>query len=151
MSLDQPITRRSALAAGAAGVGVVVLGACGSDEPAPAAKESKASTPATKAPAAAAADPIAALSDVPVGGAISAKDSDGKPIILAQPTAGQVIVFTAICTHTGCTVAPKGKDLDCPCHGSKYNAFTGAVINGPAPRPLAKVDVKVESGQVVAS
>jgi cytochrome b6-f complex iron-sulfur subunit len=149
MSLDQPITRRTALAAGAAGVGVVALGACGSDDSPPAAKEPEASTPATQAPAGAA--PIAALSDVPVGGAISAKGGDGKPIIVAQPTAGQVVAFTAICTHMGCTVAPSGKDLNCPCHGSKYNALTGAVVNGPAPRPLAKVDVKVESGQVVAS
>lgn len=149
MPVDQPITRRTALAAGAAGAGVVLLGACASDDPEPTAKEPEASTPATKAPAAAGA--IAALSDVPVGGAISAKGSDGKPIIVAQPTAGQVVAYTAICTHMGCTVAPSGKDLNCPCHGSKFNALTGAVVNGPAARPLAKVDVKVEAGQVVAS
>lgn len=149
MSLDQPITRRTALAAGAVGVGVVALGACSSDESKPAAKNGAEPTPAASSPAA--AGPIAALSDVPVGGAITAKGSDGKPIIVAQPTAGQVVAFTAVCTHRGCTVAPKGKDLDCPCHGSKYNAFTGEVINGPAPKALAKIDVKVDGTNVVAS
>lgn len=149
MSLDQPITRRTALAAGAVGVGVVALGACSSDESKPAAKKGAEPTPAASSPAPAGA--IAALSDVPVGGAIAAKGSDGKPIIVAQPTAGQVVAFTAVCTHGGCTVAPKGKDLDCPCHGSKYNAFTGEVINGPAPKALAKVDVKVDGTNVVAS
>ena len=87
---------------------------------------------------------LAQLSDIPVGTAIAAKDN-GKPIILSQPTAGTVKAFSAICTHMGCTVAPSadGKELDCPCHGSKYNATTGAVIHGPAPKALAPVAVKV--------
>ena len=49
------------------------------------------------------------------------------------------------------TVAVAGAQLDCPCHGSKYNALTGAVINGPAPKPLPAVSVEVEDGNVVAS
>jgi Rieske Fe-S protein len=47
-------------------------------------------------------------------------------------------------------VAPAGKEFKCPCHGSVYNAATGAVITGPAPAPLAAVPVKVEAGTVVA-
>ncbi len=86
-----------------------------------------------------------------MGGAIAATGSDGKPIIVAQPSAGQAVAFSAVCTHMGCTVAPSGKDLNCPCHGSKFNALTGAVVNGPARQPLAKVEVKVESGQVVSA
>jgi Rieske Fe-S protein len=86
---------------------------------------------------------------VPVGGSISATQ-DGKPIVLAQPTAGKVVAFSAICTHMGCTVNPSGNQLHCPCHGSTYNAFTGAVIHGPAPTALPPVQVKVENGFVVA-
>ena len=70
---------------------------------------------------------------------------------MAQPTAGSVVAFSAICTHLGCTVAPQGKQLDCPCHGSVYDAFTGKVINGPAPRPLPSIPVTVQGGQVVAT
>ena len=40
--------------------------------------------------------------------------------------------------------------FECPCHGSKYNALTGAVINGPAALPLAPVAVSVKDGKVVA-
>jgi Rieske Fe-S protein len=50
----------------------------------------------------------------------------------------------------GCTVAPAGAELDCPCHGSRYNALTGAVLQGPAPRPLPGVPVHVADGNVIA-
>ncbi|WP_370566213.1 ubiquinol-cytochrome c reductase iron-sulfur subunit [Cryobacterium sp. BB736] len=90
------------------------------------------------------------LSDIPVGGTASAKVG-GAPIVLAQPTEGEVVAFSAICTHQGCTVAAMQTSYDCPCHGSRYDAATGAVINGPAPEPLAKIDVEVVDGAVVTS
>jgi thiosulfate dehydrogenase [quinone] large subunit len=31
--------------------------------------------------------------------------------------------------------------IACPCHGSQFNASTGAVEVGPAPRGLKKLDV----------
>jgi cytochrome b6-f complex iron-sulfur subunit len=145
-------TRRMVLI-GAGVAGVAALAACGSKSSGAAAAPAAATTAtAASGGGGAAAAPLAQLSDIPVGGAISAKDA-GKPIILAQPTAGTVKGFSAICTHMGCTVAPSanGKELDCPCHGSKYNATTGAVIHGPAPRALAPVSVKVVSGAVVAA
>jgi len=91
-----------------------------------------------------------ALSKVPVGGAVSAKSPDGKPVIVAQPSAGQVVAFSAKCTHMGCTVAPRGAKLQCPCHGSQFDALTGKVLHGPAQRPLAAFPVKVEGGTVVS-
>ena len=72
-----------------------------------------------------------------------------QTIIVAQPAAGQAIAFSAICTHMGCTVAPNGGELDCPCHGSRYNALTGQVIQGPAPQALPKIAVSVQNGEVV--
>jgi Rieske Fe-S protein len=92
---------------------------------------------------------IAPLAGVPVGGSIGAH-SNGKAIVLAQPAAGSVVGFSAICTHMGCTVDAGGPQLHCPCHGSIYNAFTGAVIQGPAPSPLPAVAVHVSGGYVVA-
>ncbi|MGB9378569.1 MAG: Rieske (2Fe-2S) protein [Mycobacteriales bacterium] len=139
MAVDRPISRRSVLATGAAGLGVVVLAGCGSSGAKQAAPKSAQSGSGA----------IAGLADIPVGGAISAHTPNGQQIIVAQPTAGQVVAFSAICTHRGCQVAPQGKELNCPCHGSKYNALTGAVINGPALHALPKVAVRVESGRVV--
>jgi cytochrome b6-f complex iron-sulfur subunit len=85
-----------------------------------------------------------------VGGSISAT-LDGKPIILAQPSTGTVVAFTAICTHQGCTVNPDGAVLRCPCHASTYDAFTGKNTGGPARSPLAAIPVTVSGGAVLAS
>ena len=97
------------------------------------------------------AGPLAQLADIKVGEAIAATGPDGAKIIIARPTETTVAAFSAICTHQGCTVAPAGKQLDCPCHGSTYNATTGEVISGPARRALAKVNVAVSGTNVVAS
>ena len=95
------------------------------------------------------ANAIVKLADVPVGGAVAAQ-APGGAIIVAQPTAGQVVAFSAICTHQACKVAPAGKTLNCPCHGSRYDALTGKVLNGPAKADLAPVAVKVSGQDVVA-
>lgn len=52
---------------------------------------------------------------------------------------GDVRMFSARCPHLGCAVrwSPQEKSWDCPCHGSRFDAQTGAVLNGPASAPLA--------------
>ena len=141
--MDRParveLTRRAVLGAGAAGAGAVVLAACGSGGGSDSADSDK--------PAKAGVT-LAKLSDVPVGGAVSATDS-GKPVIVSQPTDGTAAAFSAKCTHLGCTVKPAGKELHCPCHGSKYDAATGKVLRGPAPEPLPKIAVHVSNGSVI--
>lgn len=92
---------------------------------------------------------IASLADVPVGGSISAT-LDGKPILVAQPTAGKVVAFSAICTHKGCVVKPDAKEFACPCHGSRYDSSTGKVLAGPAPRALDPVKVTVAGDSITS-
>ncbi|MGI8869397.1 MAG: ubiquinol-cytochrome c reductase iron-sulfur subunit [Mycobacteriales bacterium] len=110
---------------------------------------SKGSGTASKGSGTAPMKGIAKLSDIKVGSAISAKDSGGKPVIVGRPAKDSVVCFSAICTHMGCTVNPAGAKLICPCHGSQYNALTGAVLHGPAPKALAKVNVKLDGQEVV--
>ena len=141
---DVTVTRRSVLAAGAVGAGAVALAACSSGS----SKNDTSGTSGTSGTPAASA-PLAKLDDIKVGEAVSAKLPDGTAAIVARPTADTAAAFSAKCTHMGCTVKPAGAELDCPCHGSKYNAVTGEVINGPATRPLPKIDVQVSNGQVV--
>ena len=149
-------TRRDVLVAAGLGAGALTLAACGGSStpaaaPAPAASgTTSAGSAAGSAAAAPGGNTLVALSKVPVGGAVAASDANGKPIIVAQPSAGKVVAFSAICTHMGCTVKVAGAELDCPCHGSKYNALTGAVINGPAPAPLPPVTVEISGADVVA-
>ena len=92
---------------------------------------------------------VRALTDIPVGQAMAAKTPDGTEIIVARTGDNAAAAFSAICTHQGCAVAPQGADLKCPCHGSVFDALTGAVKNGPAKKPLPSVNVKVQNGQVV--
>jgi Rieske Fe-S protein len=93
---------------------------------------------------------VAALADVPVGGSIDAT-INGQPALIAQPTAGQVVAFSAICTHQQCVVAAAGSEFDCPCHGSKFDAATGDVLNGPALEPLSPIAVSVSGDRIVAA
>ena len=94
---------------------------------------------------------MAKLTEVEVGSAISATIANGDPVIVARPSAQQVVCFSAICTHQGCVVAPSGTTLNCPCHGSRFDALTGKVLNGPASRPLPRIDVTVHNGEVVTT
>lgn len=91
-----------------------------------------------------------ALSSIPVGGAVSASIGSA-PVVVSQPSAGTVVAFSAVCTHQGCTVAPQGKEFDCPCHGSTFDAATGAVINGPARDPLPKLTATVSGDTVTVT
>jgi len=55
---------------------------------------------------------------------------------------GQVHATSAVCTHLGAIVAwnDSEKSFDCPCHGSRFDAY-GKVVNGPAVRNLSPVDI----------
>jgi Rieske Fe-S protein len=132
------VTRRTVLAAGAVGAGTVALAACGSGS------STGQATPQANAQ-------LVKLTDIEVGRCVAAKLPDGRTAIVARPTSETAVAFSAKCTHMGCTVAPAGSELHCPCHGSKYNALTGAVIQGPASQPLARVAVRVSNGAVVTS
>ena len=168
MPADHYLTRRTVLCAGgagAAGLCAFVLTGCSSGStssattPVPPSTTSTSTTApnstssggATSASAGGGGGKqLAKLSDIPVGGSISAT-LDGNPIILAQPSTGKVVAFTAICTHQGCTVNPDGAVLRCPCHASTYDAFTGKNTGGPAQSPLAAIPVTVSGGAVLAS
>ena len=90
---------------------------------------------------------LMALSAVAVGSAVSAKDPSGAPIIVVRTGDSEVTAVSAICTHQGCTVAPKGSELLCPCHGSIFE-FSGQVRSGVAKTALPSVAVHVSGDQI---
>jgi Rieske Fe-S protein len=150
--------RRTVLAGAGVVVGTVagssLLAACGgsSSAPAPASNGGGASAPAPAAggggaSSGTAAQPLATLSSIPDGGTVAVKNPSGGTVLLTRK-GNAVTGLSAKCTHQGCTVAPKDGVLACPCHGSKFQPGTGAVINGPASAPLHPVQVTVNGNDV---
>ena len=70
--------------------------------------------------------------------------------VVVTRSGSDVHAFSAICTHQGCKVDKvSGGKIKCPCHGSVFDASTGAVVAGPAPSPLPAVAVTVSNGEVL--
>jgi Rieske Fe-S protein len=76
-----------------------------------------------------------------VGGSVVGQaEGYPNPIVIARYSSTMFVALDAICTHMRCAVAYNALNLtlDCPCHGSTYEANNGNVISGPAPRPLTR-------------
>jgi Rieske Fe-S protein len=87
------------------------------------------------------------LTDIPENGGTVFDDQE---IVVTRGTGSTVHGFSAVCTHQGCLVSRVSQgEITCPCHGSAFDATSGAVVRGPAQRPLPAVPVKVVDGSVV--
>jgi cytochrome b6-f complex iron-sulfur subunit len=165
-SLDDLCGSRRDLLRGLAAVGVTsiaagVLVACGSGDGGATATAGGDATAtgaggdtageATTGATGAAGEVSVPLADVPVGEAVVVDSSAGR-FVVAQPSAGEVVAFSAACTHQGTpVVADGGLELRCPNHGSRFDGTDGAVLQGPATEPLPAVQARVEGDQVVLS
>lgn len=67
-------------------------------------------------------------------------EMNGEKMAVYKDRQGNVIKMSPVCPHMGCIVEFNEfeKTWDCPCHGSRFNKF-GAVINGPAVKPLNRI------------
>ncbi len=59
------------------------------------------------------------------------------------------IAMSNVCTHLGCRVRwiPDEGKFFCPCHNGVF-AKDGSVVSGPPPRPLDRLETKVEDGNL---
>lgn len=70
---------------------------------------------------------------------------DGTPILVIRQSATSYTALSMLCTHQGCQVnPPSGGSIFCSCHGSRFD-LNGNVIQGPAPTPLTKYGVTLNS------
>ncbi len=164
--MAENITRRTMLrgagAVGAVAASAASLAACGSSSPSSTATTGSAagttgtattqssgtsgSGSATTSGGAASGTKVA-KADIPVSGG---KIVGG--VVVTQPAAGTFKAFTSTCTHQGCTVGQvTNNKIMCPCHGSGFDASTGAVVNGPATRALAAKTVTDSGDSVVVA
>ncbi|MFI6388734.1 Rieske (2Fe-2S) protein [Nonomuraea sp. NPDC050547] len=92
------------------------------------------------------AKPVLALTkNIRVGGGRIIKNT----YVITQPRKNVFRCFSAKCTHQGCTLASVSRGtINCPCHGSKFNISTGAVVQGPATRALPRKKIKVSGGKI---
>jgi len=76
-----------------------------------------------------------------------------RPAMLIHHENGKWVSMTAVCTHLGCTVQyePQADRIHCACHGGVYNAYTGANVSGPPPKPLTTYKVAVSDTGVQVS
>ena len=81
------------------------------------------------------------------------------PASLSAETRGRaadgVVAYTSICTHTGCDVESWRADehhLECECHFSIFDPKDGGkVVDGPAPRQLPALPLKIVDGRLVVA
>lgn len=138
--MDRPcLSRRRALLFPASVAGLGTLAACapedqGFGDAEPVRAEEDGSVP---------------LTDVPENGSALVNFGGEQPfVLLIRGTGEDVTGYSGYCTHNGCALAQHGEDLDCPCHGSRFDAKTGEVLRGPATTHLPEVPVTVEDGAV---
>ncbi len=62
----------------------------------------------------------------------------------------RIAAYGPQCTHLGCAYHwdDSRNYFLCPCHTSIFN-IDGAVVSGPAPRPLDRYETKVENGKLL--
>ncbi|HYU76999.1 MAG TPA: Rieske 2Fe-2S domain-containing protein [Ktedonobacteraceae bacterium] len=78
--------------------------------------------------------------------------ADGKASILIHLANGNFVAYERACTHVGVYVNydPATQLLVCPAHGAIFDpAQGGAVLQGPAPRPLPKVTIHVNTDGMI--
>ena len=97
--------------------------------------------------------------NVPVPRVLSLSRQDGwyrararETVFLVWDGKKSVHALSATCTHLGCQVRwdERSTRFRCPCHGGVFDR-DGNAVEGPPPRALSRVEVKVEesSGAVL--
>jgi cytochrome b6-f complex iron-sulfur subunit len=85
-------------------------------------------------------------------GQILNKEAAKEPILVIRNPADpkSAIAVNPTCPHKQCPVGwqASNKTFACPCHGSEF-APDGKVTKGPADKPLAKYQVKIEGNSVL--
>ena len=99
------------------------------------------------------AQPIARTDELPVGG-VKAFSYPGPndPCLLIRRGQDEYVAFEQKCPHLSCAVIySRERDrLECPCHEGYFSANSGAELQGPPPRPLARIRLERRDDELVA-
>ncbi|GLZ33568.1 hypothetical protein Lesp02_57560 [Lentzea sp. NBRC 105346] len=95
-------------------------------------------------------DRLASTADIAVGSGKLIDLPGNAQLLLVQPSEGQFRAFNPTCPHVGSLVNPPARGvITCPLHGSTFDASSGAVTKGPAPRGLTEVAITRSGGDLL--
>ncbi len=96
---------------------------------------------------------VALASEVPLGG-VRTFDYPGPddPCLLIRTGDDVFVAYSQKCTHLSCAVVPRVAEgrLHCPCHEGAFAISDGRVLQGPPPRPLARVRLERRGDELLA-
>jgi Rieske Fe-S protein len=140
------------MGAGLAGIGGMVVGCSTAAVPFNATgggtipRDEEVPAPTVEADGQTAGIEVASTADIPVGGGIVISKVN---LVITQPVAGEFKAFSSVCPHVGCLLDKVANGtIDCPCHGSTFRVSDGAVVTGPATRPLTSIAITVADGVI---
>ena len=93
---------------------------------------------------------VGSSSDVKEG-QMRAFEVAGTSVSVANAS-GHLYAFDDTCTHMGCSLADgrlAGTVVTCACHGSQFDVTSGAVLRGPAQRPVRSRTVQVKDNDLL--
>ncbi|MBM3129851.1 MAG: non-heme iron oxygenase ferredoxin subunit [Chloroflexi bacterium] len=95
---------------------------------------------------------IAKLADIPPG-AIKSFDVNGESVLIAN-WQGALFATQDLCTHDNGTLSDGALvdgAIECPRHGGRFSAQTGAATQMPAMFPIKTFPIKVEGENVLVA
>ncbi len=105
--------------------------------------------------------PIARVSDIPAGQptfvTYEEREKDGwyistlsKGAWVVNKDGKEFIVYDPRCTHLNCPYYwdKQNNRFQCPCHDGRFD-IDGNVIGGPPPRPLDRLEFRIEEGTIL--
>ncbi|MDE0297329.1 MAG: ubiquinol-cytochrome c reductase iron-sulfur subunit [Candidatus Poribacteria bacterium] len=75
------------------------------------------------------------------------KTNKKRSVYVTDTGNGNFVVFSRVCSHLNCLVRweESKRQFLCPCHGGVFDE-EGDVVEGPPPKALERLPVKVEDG-----
>lgn len=128
-------------AVGAAGASALALSACGGSGSDADAGSSGSDSGADSA--AGTWQTALEAGSLPEVGTTTAASTGDQDLLVHRAGEDEVLAYSSVCTHQGCTVEPGDEEFTCPCHSSTFAASDGSVTGGPAQSPLPSFEARI--------